>query len=119
MSGGAAEDEAEAKAFLLKLRYSPAVADGVILALKSSGALLPTLYAMAGAWVRVPLPPQPTHEPAHKGSPATTAAARERAVRLQCTLVRCLYTLHWSEAYPRLLWDVLGTHFSRGAGSGG
>jgi hypothetical protein len=56
MSGGAAEDEAEAKAFLLKLRYSPAVADGVIVALKSSGALLPTLYAMAGAWVRVPLP---------------------------------------------------------------
>ena len=59
MSGGAAEDEAEAKAFLLKLRYSPAVADGVILALKSSGALLPTLYAMAGAWVRVPPPLRP------------------------------------------------------------
>jgi hypothetical protein len=54
MSGGAAEDEAEAKAFLLKLRYSPAVADGVIVALKSSGTLLPTLYAMAGVWVRVP-----------------------------------------------------------------
>ena len=30
--------------------YTPEVADGVISALRSSGALLPTLYAMAGAW---------------------------------------------------------------------
>jgi hypothetical protein len=45
------KDVEEAKAFLLRLRYSPEVADGIITALKSSGALLPTLYAMAGAWV--------------------------------------------------------------------
>jgi len=51
-SGGADKDEAEARAFLQRLRYSPEVADGVIAALRSSGALLPTLYAMAGAWVR-------------------------------------------------------------------
>ena len=52
LAGSAAEkDEAEARAFLLKLRYTPDVADGVIAALKSSGALLPTLYAMAGPWV--------------------------------------------------------------------
>jgi hypothetical protein len=45
------KDVEEAKAFLLRLRYSPEVADGIITALRSSGALLPTLYAMAGAWV--------------------------------------------------------------------
>jgi hypothetical protein len=45
------KDVEEAKAFLLRLRYSPEVTDGIITALKSSGALLPTLYAMAGAWV--------------------------------------------------------------------
>lgn len=55
LSEDANKDVREAKAFLLRLRYSPEVADGVITALKSSGALLPTLYAMAGNWVRAPL----------------------------------------------------------------
>ena len=50
LSRPSGSDEAEAKAFLLRLRYTPEVADGVISALRSSGALLPTLYAMAGAW---------------------------------------------------------------------
>lgn len=59
LSGGPTKDAEEAKAFLLRLRHSPEVADGVISALKSSGALLPTLYAMAGAWVRA-APSRPT-----------------------------------------------------------
>mmetsp|Transcript_52247 Transcript_52247/g.76522 ORF Transcript_52247/g.76522 Transcript_52247/m.76522 type:complete len:213 (-) Transcript_52247:428-1066(-) len=50
LSNGAEKDVEEAKQFLLRLRHPPEVADGVISALKSSGALLPTLYAMAGAW---------------------------------------------------------------------
>ena len=48
---GAEKDVEEAKQFLLRLRHPPEVADGIISALKSSGALLPTLYSMAGAWV--------------------------------------------------------------------
>jgi len=51
LSNGAEKDVEEAKQFLLRLRHPPEVADGIISALKSSGALLPTLYAMAGAWV--------------------------------------------------------------------
>ena len=51
LAGSAAEKgEAEAKAFLIKLPCTPDVADGVIAAQKSGGALLPTLYAMAGPW---------------------------------------------------------------------
>ena len=59
LSDDADKDVREAKAFLARLRYSPEVADGIIAALKSSGALLPTLYAMAGNWVRGPLTRHP------------------------------------------------------------
>jgi hypothetical protein len=121
MSGGAAEDEAEAKAFLMKLRYSPAVADGVIVALKSSGALLPTLYAMAGAWVPVPPPLRPLlcveapHESALQ--PHRTLSCRRRG-RWRAP-VRWLVRTGCGACTSSCSGMCWGLKFSRGAGSGG
>ncbi len=120
MSGGAAEDEAEAKAFLLKLRYSPAVADGVIVALKSSGALLPTLYAMAGAWVRVPLPSAHCSVWRHRTRGHCSRTARSLAAAAGAVEPRCAGSCVRSSACTRgcsgMCW---GLKCSRGAGSGG
>ena len=97
MSGQAEKDVVEAKAFLQRLRYSPEVSDGVIAALKSSGALLPTLYAMAGAWVGLPsrvlLPARNTHgTPTYHPLPACPTAVvgagswrrKARSIFVQC-----------------------------------
>jgi len=83
LSGDANKDVREAKAFLLRLRYAPDVADGIIAALKSSGALLPTLYAMAGNWVL--LRPPPSNQTTSSQSPRTRAGTAIFSATVSCS----------------------------------